>query len=579
MNSESKTCQNCKQEFVIEPDDFAFYEKMKVPAPTWCPECRTRRRIVWRNEKTLYKHKCDATGKMVFSMFHPDSPAKVYERDYWWSDAWDALSYGKDIDFSRPFLEQVKELLGEVPWPSRSVINLTNSDYCMNCSYLKNCYLVFHASYNEDCLYSVGMDNSKSCADVLFGQKCELCYEGFSLSGSYKLLYCNECHDSQDLVLCRDCTGCSNCFGCVGLRNKKYHIWNKSYSKEEYAQKIASLRLSSYKNLLKLKEEFDAFVLKRPVKYIHGNHNQNVSGEYIYHSKNVLNSYRVVGSENCKYCQNISLPPGGRDCYDYSFFGKNAELVYEGSSIGIDASNIKFCVFVYNGAKNVEYSIMCPSSDCFGCVNLRGKQFCILNKQYTKEEYEALVPRIIKHMNEMPYTDKKGRVYKYGEFFPPEFSPFGYNDTVAQEYFPYTKQEAEKMGFPWQDASPRDYEPTLTWKELPDDIKDVDDSILQQTILCQSWEEEGSEKALEHSCSQAYKITAAELAFYKRLGIPLPRRCFNSRHNERTKQRNPLRLWHRQCMKPGCNNEFETSYEPNRPEIVYCESCYNAEVV
>ncbi|MFH1193084.1 MAG: hypothetical protein V1656_02080 [Candidatus Jorgensenbacteria bacterium] len=28
-----------------------------------------------------------------------------------------------------------------------------------------------------------------------------------------------------------------------------------------------------------------------------------------------------------------------------------------------------------------------------------------------------------------------------------------------------------------------------------------------------------------------------------------------------------------------CPNEFETSYAPERKEIVYCESCYNAEVV
>ena len=31
MNSETKTCQNCKQSFIIEPEDFEFYEKMKVP--------------------------------------------------------------------------------------------------------------------------------------------------------------------------------------------------------------------------------------------------------------------------------------------------------------------------------------------------------------------------------------------------------------------------------------------------------------------------------------------------------------------------------------------------------------------
>ena len=44
------------------------------------------------------------------------------------------------------------------------------------------------------------------------------------------------------------------------------------------------------------------------------------------------------------------------------------------------------------------------------------------------------------------------------------------------------------------------------------------------------------------------------------------------------KERGPVKLWHRKCMNKGCNNEFETSYAPERPEIVYCESCYNQEV-
>ena len=80
------------------------------------------------------------------------------------------------------------------------------------------------------------------------------------------------------------------------------------------------------------------------------------------------------------------------------------------------------------------YCISCfGSHDCFGCVGLRNKSYCILNTQYTKEEYEELVPRIIIHMM------KNG---EWGEFFPSSMSPFGYNETVATEYFPREKEEA-----------------------------------------------------------------------------------------------------------------------------------------
>ncbi len=35
MESQTKNCQNCKKDFIIEPEDFNFYEKIKVPAPTF----------------------------------------------------------------------------------------------------------------------------------------------------------------------------------------------------------------------------------------------------------------------------------------------------------------------------------------------------------------------------------------------------------------------------------------------------------------------------------------------------------------------------------------------------------------
>ncbi len=83
------------------------------------------------------------------------------------------------------------------------------------------------------------------------------------------------------------------------------------------------------------------------------------------------------------------------------------------------------------------------------------------------------------------------------------------------------------------------------------------------------------------------------------MNLPLPRLCQNCRHYQRLKQRNPLKLWKRKCMceelsstngiykntirhfhdSDFCPNEFQTTYSPTRPEIVYCENCYLQEVV
>ena len=88
-------------------------------------------------------------------------------------------------------------------------------------------------------------------------------------------------------------------------------------------------------------------------------------------------------------------------------------------------------------------------------------------------------------------------------------------------------------------------------------------------------------------CEKNYRIIADELSFYKRMQIPIPRTCPECRHTKRFKNRGPNKLWKRVCMcdkknhshgEEKCDVEFETSYSPDRPEIVYCEKCYQQEV-
>ena len=92
MQSETKNCQNCKKDFIIGSEDFKFYEKIKVPPPTFCPECRQQLRMLYRNFKTLYKRASSKSGKMVISMYNPEAPFPVYDISEWWADDWDGLT-------------------------------------------------------------------------------------------------------------------------------------------------------------------------------------------------------------------------------------------------------------------------------------------------------------------------------------------------------------------------------------------------------------------------------------------------------------------------------------------------------
>ena len=238
MDKEIRQCQNCKKEFVIEPDDFAFYEKMKVPPPTFCPDCRLQRRLSHRNERMLYHRVCDLCGKKVISIYHSNGKNVMYCHDCYWSDNWDPLKFGREYDFSKPFFEQYYNLSSIIPREGLINANSINCEYTHLAADNKDCYMLFESSNNERCNHSYWMQLSKDCLDCAFVSNSELCYEVFVAWNCYKLFFSKECRDCTDSYLLQDCVGCSNCFGCVGLRQKQYHIFNNPYSKEEYLKII-----------------------------------------------------------------------------------------------------------------------------------------------------------------------------------------------------------------------------------------------------------------------------------------------------------------------------------------------------
>jgi len=585
MNSEIKNCQNCKKDFKIEPEDFNFYEKLKVPSPTFCPPCRAQRRFAFRNERKLFRIKDAFTGKDIFSTYPEQSGRKIITREEWNGDAWDAMEYGCDYNFSEPFFKQLIELDKKVPIFSLNAVRMINSPYCGNATALKNCYLCFHSCYTEDSMYGSANDFCSDCVDNSHINHCERCYESFWLEKCYQCYFSIMCAESHNLYFCRNCLGCSNCFGCANLRKSSYYIFNKQYSKEEYQEKITAMNLETILGLKEAREKARAFWETQPTKYQHGLKNLNSTGSHVTNCKNVNDSFLIRGSENMRYCQYVQVP-ANKDCYDVSNWGENTELSYETMECGNNSYYNKFSRDCWPACRNIECSMhLFSCSDCFGCVGLKKKQYCIFNKQYTKEEYHKTVEEIKKHMDNMPYIDKQGITYKYGEFFPIEFSPFGYNSSVAMQHFPLTKMEAEKKGYLWVEAPQGEYKINKKSSELSDSIKEVSDEILKEIIECEN-------------CKKAYRIMENELIFLKKENLPLPSMCHDCRYERRIEDRLTLKLYERSCMCGGftdengiykntvkhlhgdepCGEKFKTGHAPYKKEIVYCEKCYQQEV-
>lgn len=546
-----KICAKCNIEFEVTRQDQIFYEKIQVPDPTLCPECRNQRRMSFRNERNLYQRKCDLCNKIFLSIFDVNSSFTVYCYECWWSDKWDPLDYSQNYNPENSFLNQLETLFSKVP--HLGIVNpfCENSDYTNYINYSRNCYLIFGCHADEDCYYGWRIHDSLQCVDCSQIDKSKYCYECVDCDECYGLFFSQDCSHCSDSAFLYDCKNCQDCLFSTGLRNKKYCIFNKQYTREEYEREKKKFDLGSYKNLLLAREKFQNFIQNHPRRATFIINSEKVSGDHIINSKNVNHGFNIKNIHDGAYlesCEDL------KDAMDSTFCGWPAELNYEGISAGcVNAYNTKFCADTWS-CTNVEYCYSCDHcQELFGCFGLRRKnQYCILNKQYSPEQYNELKQRIIADM-----IARK----EYGEFFPYKFSPFAYNKTVANDYYPLSKKEALAKGFTWKESNPKDYQPQNY--NIPDYIRDVPETIIKEILACEQ-------------CGKNFKIVQQELQFYRKFNLPIPRQCFDCRHQARMNKRSPRKLWQRECSK--CHTSIKTPYSPERPEKIHCEKCYLKEV-
>ena len=514
-----KICRGCSisfqttEESVIEKiSPVLLGEKIKIPPPTICPNCRQQRRFVWRNERALYTRTCDKCKKNIIAAYPQNANFPVYCNTCWWDDSNDTAQYGQAYNFEKPFFQQFHELLQKVPRINLSNSNNENCEYVNYTNYSKDCYLIFGNHKSEKCAYCWRVHDCVGCFDCTQLNNCQYCYSSIDCDNCYELFYgqnCQNCSNSQYLYNCR---GLKNCFICCNLFNKEYYIMNQQYSKEEYQKKLQEMG----NNREKLANLFQEFILKFPRKALNNINCENCRGDYL------INCFNVFSAKECLDCSNVYLAEKATDCHDCDIVGWPAELCYEGISTCVNAVRNYFCSLCWT-CSDIQYCDSCfNSQNLFGCTEMKQQRYCILNKQYTKEEYEKMLPRIIEHMK------KSG---EYGEFFPMTIAPFAYDESIAQEYFPLTKEQALKKGIAWADHQTKD---------------------------------------------KPFRIINQEEAFYKKYNLSLPTFHPDQRNKERMELRNPRKFWQRQC--DNCKKMIESSYAPNRPEIIFCDECYLKEV-
>lgn len=268
------------------------------------------------------------------------------------------------------------------------------------------------------------------------------------------------------------------------------------------------------------------------------------SGDLLANTDHCTDCFEVVGGKDCRYIQSgFEI----RDLIDCSYV--MGELGWQMCECFPAPFQSALNLNTYTGS-NLYYCDQCMNScsNLFGCVGLKHREYCILNRQYSKEEYETLVPRIIRHME---------RTGEWGEFFPPECSLFAYNETCAQDEFPLRPEQAVAAGYCWKETDQKEYQPQTVF--VPDSIRDVGDDILAKLLACKQ-------------CGKNYKVAEPELRFYRKNGVPVPRHCPDCRHRARMNHRSPRRLIPRTCA--HCGTALESALTRERAPQVLCEPCY-----
>lgn len=551
-------CRKSQEPFVVGDDDREFLARVaprfgsrqeELPLPTVHPELRAMRRMAWRNSNHLYRRTCTKTGAPVISGYPEDARYPIYANTVWWSDTWDQFRAGRAYDFSRPFFEQVRDLQLEAPRPALMNRESHNSEYCNYAGENKNCYMANNGSwYNEGCLFGESYLRCRDCLDCNYLRKSELCYDVVGGEGLYDCAFVTDAFHSSSCFFSFNIRSCTNCILCCNLRNANNCILNKPATPAELESLRAKMRTRD--GIAELSRMFAEMRLGSTHPAVHHTNCEQSTGDFLTGCKNVKNGFicgTIRDGKNLFHCDE------GEDLWDCSLSGyAGSQLYYETVSSGDGGVRALFVSGSWSSSDVLYCDTVMSCRSCFGCVGMKRAEHCILNRSYSKHDYDRLVPKIIGHMRETE---------EWGEFFPEHLAPHGYNESHAMDLFPLTRDAAEKLGYRWRD------EPSTAEGGAgsfpPASIDACPDDLTAQLFRC-----ERSHKP--------FRIIPAELILLRKIGIAPSSLAPDSRRRLRNERRNPPRLYKRTCCFDG--SDILTSFPPERPERICCVACAEKEM-
>ena len=537
-----EVCEITGEEFYISQEQIEAYDYFDLPLPKVAPEERFRHQLAFRNDQQFFWRRCSASNKRILSIFPTNAPFPVVDLEYWRGKEFNPLIHGRDFDFSKLFVEQLLDLWFAVPRPAVSTFGGDSSLAVHAALGVRDSFMVFNARDSSKCMYATYLSNCRQCIDCHALSHCRMCYECVHCVGCTSLRWGSFSTNCKDSWFLKNCHDCRDCLFCTNLKGKRFHVFNQPVTEEVFRKTVADWDFGSRAKVELARERFVRFLADKPVPHLFTDDPSTTSGNYLHESTKAFNCYECFDSTNLLDCNNLFE---AEHCLEGFGLGEKLENCAQFVSVGGAAKNVINCIECWGNVSDLMYCSHCEDSrHLFACVGLRGKEYCIFNKQYSKSDYESLRTSIVNFL-------KERRIW--GRFFPAQFSGHAYNNSSANLYMPLTKVTAKMMGFDWDDSdaflSPsellsKDSSGEL-YQDVPAKAADLDDSKIKNAVyLCEL-------------TGKPFTISSDEAGLYKRLNIAPPVRAFEQRNLERIRSLAPRRLTVKGNEETG---EFETAF-------------------
>lgn len=548
-----RTCEKLGIKWMMDEEEIAQYHKYNVPPSKYAPLTRMKLLNCHIVMFDMWYNAQPSGGKPLISVIHPASGIRVLPDDEWFKQ--DFTSHGRDLDFSRSFIDQLFELSLAVPrsanlnyvQPENSLAFISRGD--------QNSYFVL-ACKSKNSVFSMNVSDMEDSAEVALSSHISRSYNIIHSQSVADCLYLRECLDCLSSAFLFDCRNCEFCFGATNKRNAKYLWWNEQLTEAEWKKRRAEVDLSSYAIRMEHEEHFRDMIARAIWPENWNVHAEGATGEYIYNSTRVHESFYI-----CKGCADlewvdIAYGEASNDCYMCAAV-VGASDCYYGVGNGY-SSKTRYSLSLLTRCLECEFSHACMDCEnCFGCFGLRHKKFCILNKQYAEDEYWKTVDALKCAMLE------RG---EYGDLPSAKFSTQHWSGCGAFHIYDTSKEELLKLGMPDVDVTSDGAEGAVVdvgMIHATNEIPDRADDAMTKTVY------------RDDVSGRRFSYLVPELAIYRALKIAPPRSHATRRLMDLYAELNLAVTDEDACAKCGVSVRVaRNKVYPKR--TVYCKACYFA---